>query len=172
MGKAFEHKAVMRVLATPVTRLRRAPDPASGRGKTNSIFKLNPSPEIKTRYSIEEYSKGNASYLAMYLRSGDPVTPEIREFLATILEGKVKRKRGPKTKTTLGASIEKLVLDSEIKQWYEVAKLTYEYVGKKDIHGEAVAWVAKKLNISDSESRVDRTIYPRNRTLSRTFPKK
>jgi hypothetical protein len=48
------------------------------------MFKLNPGPEVKTSIAIEEYRNGSPDYLIGYLRSGEPLTPALRDFLAQI----------------------------------------------------------------------------------------
>lgn len=138
------------------------------------MFKLNPSPKTRTAIAVEQYRAGNTDYLIRYLRSGEPLTAEIRDFLAQILEGGIKKKRGPKNQPRPGNTIAdvapQILLEFKIKERYAFQKLVADILEPSDAHLAAVAAVAKELDVT--ESAVDKTIYPRMRTASRKLRKK
>lgn len=132
------------------------------------MLKLNPKPEVKTAIAIEQYRNGHPDYLIRYLRSGEPLTPVIRDFLAQILEGKIKKKRGPRGPQpgyTLAALGERTMREMRIKDCYAIHKMLADLHEPADAHRAAVAAVANELGVA--ESTVDKTIYPRMPKASR-----
>jgi hypothetical protein len=134
------------------------------------MFKLDLSPAGKTAAAIEQYRAGNPEYLIGYLRSSEPLTPTVRVFVAEILEGKIKKKRGPRRGSTLAALAGPLMKQWQIKERYVFHMMIADHLEPSDAHRAAVAAVANELDVT--ESAVDKTIYPRMRLASRKIRKK
>lgn len=134
------------------------------------MFKLDLGPDGETATAIEQYRDGNPEYLIAYLRSNESLTPAIRDFLAQILEGKIKKKRGPRRGNTLTALAGSLMKQWRIKERYAIHKMIADFLEPTDAHRAAVAAVANELGVT--ESAVDKTIYPRMQKASRKIRKK
>ena len=106
------------------------------------------------------YLEGNEDELLGLLRSDYPISRDLRLFIADILEGNVKQKKGAKKKLN----------------WYELGERHVEYLclkyeieherdDKSKLHGErsvaqeALARLANKYNVS--EGVVDKWVYKR-----------
>lgn len=124
------------------------------------MLSLTPDPAAKTHAAKSRFLAGDPAYLARYLRSGDDLTPEIREFIAGILEGTIKKKRGPKSPSV--AELGKRAWRStEIKTIYARYKMAADLSGEVTPHIAAVEQVADVLGIT--ESAVHTTIYQKTK---------
>lgn len=131
------------------------------------MLRLELTPKQAAARAIQGYLEAD-KFLIDYLRSGKPLTKELRNFIADILEGKIKKNRGRRT-SALSVKVFEIVQKYQIRNSYELHKLIADNLGEGDPHWAAVERTAKELNISPSH--VDKTIYPRMKTSSRKFQK-
>jgi hypothetical protein len=101
----------------------------------------------------EKYLAGDSLALITLLRSGSPLSAEFCNFVAEIIEGKIKKKRGVKAHRSIGYSLSLLHAVKEKESQLKA-------LGLLDPKGEALDFVVKKYNLPSVE-RLDKIIYPR-----------
>ena len=100
------------------------------------------------------YLAGDSQALVDLLKSGEPLSEEFRNFVAEIIEGKIKKKRGAKPADFSLRCLHPLYL-----QEVEFIESLLKATGSLDPRGEALESVAKQHDLTPE--RLDKIIYPR-----------
>lgn len=119
--------------------------------------------ELIRNSAVTNYlSEGNAEPLIRLLRSETKLTPELRNFIADILEGKIKKRAGRKK-----GSGEKAYLRSIYKLELDQTMMVLRAVNSQkpqhgfDAYREALDILAERYGMTPDQ--LDKIIYPRKR---------
>ncbi len=107
------------------------------------------------------------SDIAKALRCDQPVPTDVRDYIADLLEKKIRRKRGPKVDKSDGKKIRDHFLKLQIDYWieeYQDAKTRGELIHEGP-YRTALTTVSKITRIP--EATLDKIYYPRGKRKSR-----
>jgi hypothetical protein len=122
--------------------------------------------ELIRNSAMSRYRDGNAEPLINLLRSDRKLTPELRSFVADILEGKIKKRRGRRR----GLGFEKAGVRVLYKMELEITMLMLKAINSHepkrgfDAYREALEIVAERYKMTADQ--LDKIIYLRKRKRS------
>ncbi len=103
------------------------------------------------------------SEIALALRGSQPVPHDVRCYIADLLEGKIKLKRGPKVDTSDQKRLRDFALRSHIHHWIEVC----ERAQRRGITTPGGAYRTARQKVSEQtgkpEDTLDKIYYPRRK---------
>jgi hypothetical protein len=111
--------------------------------------------------AMTSYLDGNAEPLIKFLRGERALTPELRNFIADILEGKIKKKRGRKKDFANSGAF--AMCKVELPATMQMLKAINSYDPKQgfDAYREALEILAERYELTPDQ--LDKVIYPRKR---------
>lgn len=135
------------------------------------IFKLHPDPETRWRWAIAAWADGDTTRVLKLLAGDAPVPDFARAWLANAVLGKVKRRRGPKSKPP---SLSRLAREIQVRADFHSALAVAHFLAYADAEdgrvgdtptNRAIASLALKHGLS--EDAISRIVFPRKARISR-----
>ena len=127
-------------------------------------------PRVIEHNARQDYLAGDILALVDLLKSDKPLSTELRAFVAGILEGKIKKKRGVKKvrAETFGEIVGPIMLLHEVEELAALLKLknSVNPLYGFDAKSESLEIVANRHNLTSE--RLDKIIYPRNQKKPKT----